>query len=98
MGDWPELDERVLESRTQGLPFAAIARELALPGAGDAYQAFLRAFHHRPLLERARIRQEELARLEYLRSVGQDHAGLAPEQLQRRLHAVQRMRNAILAD
>lgn len=34
-----ELDERVLESRTQGLPFVAIAREFALEGAGDAILA-----------------------------------------------------------
>lgn len=93
-----ELDERVLASRSQGLPFGAIAREFALPGPGDAYQAFLRAFRRHPLLDRARVRQEELARLEYLRTVVQDRADLTPEELQARLRAIQRMRDAILAD
>lgn len=98
MGGTLELDNRVLESRTQGVPFAAIAREFALQGPGDAYQAFLRAFRRRPLLERARIRQEELARLEYLRTVVQSRSDLAPEHMQSRLRAIQRMRDAILTD
>jgi len=92
-----ELDERVLASRTQGLPFAAIAREFALEGAGDAYQAFLRAFRRRPLLERARIRQEELARLDYLRTVVQTCPDYQPDQIPGRLLALQRMRDSILA-
>jgi hypothetical protein len=98
MGGTLELDERVLESRSQGLPFGAIAREFALPGPGDAYQAFLRAFHRHSMLDRARVRQEELARLEYLRTVVQDRADLTPEDLQSRLRAIRRMRDAILAD
>lgn len=93
-----ELDERVLESRSQGLPFGAIAREFALPGPGDAYQAFLRAFRRHSLLDRARVRQEELARLEYLRTLVQDRTNLTPDDLQARLRAIQRMRDAILAD
>jgi hypothetical protein len=98
MGKTLELDKRVLESRTQGLPFAAIAREFALAGPGDAYQAFVREFRRRPLLERARIRQEELARLEHLRTVVQRRDDLTPEQMQGRLRAIQRMRDAILTD
>src|SRR5258708_5440770 len=93
-----ELDERVLEARSQGLPFGAIAREFAMPGPGDAYQAFRRAFRRHSLLDRARLRQEELARLEYLRTVVQNSADLAPEVLQARLGAIQRMRDAVLAD
>jgi hypothetical protein len=50
------------------------------------------------MLDRARVRQEELARLEYLRTVVQDRADLTPEELRARLRAIQRMRNAILAD
>jgi hypothetical protein len=65
---------------------------------GDACQAFLRAFRRRPLLERARIRQEELARLEYLRTVVQSRSDLTAEHMQRRLRAIQGMRDAILAD
>lgn len=98
MSGSPELDEHVLDSRTHGLPFGAIAREYALPGPGDAYQAFLRAFRRRPLLERARIRQEELARLEHLRTVVQDRVDFTPEDLHGRLRAIQRMRDAILTD
>ena len=84
--------------RTQGLPFAAIAREFALEGAGDAYRAFLRAFRRRPLLERARIRQEELARLEYLRKVVQTSADCPAQHMHDRLRAIQRMRDTILAE
>jgi hypothetical protein len=50
------------------------------------------------VLERARIRQEELARLEYLRTVVQSRSDLTLQQIQGRLRAIQRMRDAILTD
>jgi len=60
-------DKQALESRTGGTSFGAIARKLEYRGAPNAYDAFLRAFRRWPLLERARIRQDELARLAALR-------------------------------
>ena len=91
-------DERALELRTGGTSFGAIARELKYRGAPNAYEAFLRAFRRRPLLERARIRQDELARLAQLRQHLNARADLAPNQLRAQQQVIQRMRDAILAD
>jgi hypothetical protein len=98
MDNLADRDERALELRTGGTSFGAIARKLEYRGAPNAYEAFLRAFHRRPLLERARIRQDELARLAALREQLNARADLAPNQLRAQQQVIQRMRDAIFAD
>jgi hypothetical protein len=98
MTDPPDRDERALHLRAEGTSFGSIAKQLEFRGAPSAYEAFLRAFHRRPVLERARIRQDELARLAQLRQHLNARTDLASSQLQAQQQVIQRMRDAILAE
>jgi hypothetical protein len=98
MDNLADRDKHALELRTGGTSFGAIARKLEYRDAPNAYEAFLRAFHRRPLLERARIRQDELDRLAELRQHLDARAALAPNQRRAQQQVIQRMRDAILTE
>lgn len=67
MSDLSEaVEERVLQLRNEGQAYARISRELGLDRTADAQQAFRRALLRLPGPDAARVRGEELTRLDRL--------------------------------
>jgi hypothetical protein len=92
------LDEQVVGLRTQGRSFAAIARTLGLEGARQAHEAFSGALRRRPAPERAELREAESVRLEALAESTRAREDLTPEQVNKRLRTIERLRQTVMMD
>ena len=91
-----EQDEQVLALRRQGLSFAAIARDLDIDRAITANRAFNRALRTRPAAEQEVVRAEENRRLDALAARVRSRAGLTPEDVERKLRNIERLRSQLM--
>jgi hypothetical protein len=98
MVDTPARDEEALELRTRGQSFGAIATTLGYQRAHEANEAFNRALRRKPPEQRANLRREELARLDALADGVRANKQLGPDDIVRRLRAVELLRLMLLAD
>jgi len=90
-----DVDEQVLRLRETGASYSAIARCLELRRAVDAHRAFVRAVGRRDGEERRQLVANESARLDKLElRIRQRDAG-DQEKIERRLLAVDRLRQAL---
>lgn len=88
-------DEQVLRLRETGASYSAVARSLGLRRALDAHRAFVRAVNKREGDERHQLVTREMARLDQLEiRIRQRDAG-DDEKVERRLLALQRLREAL---
>ncbi len=92
------VEDEVLALRLQGKSFSAIARSLGLERPFQANDAFIRALRRRPASERDSIRREELVRLDALADAVRANNELEPAGVARRLHTLDRLRAALVAD
>ncbi len=93
-----ERDDQALELRRNGKSFRSIAGALALDRSRDAIDAVHRSIRRRPARERARLRKEELRRLDDLAARLQRRDSATPEVQARRVRVVEWMRTTLLAD
>ena len=91
-------DDDVLQLRSSGASFARIARSLGYGRAREANDAFHRAMLRRPIGERHEIRTAEFARLEDLERVVRGDDRLTADELAKRLHTIDRLRDRLLAN
>ena len=87
------IDDRVLELRSQGRSYGAIARELGLDQPRDAHDAFRRAVRSRPAPEQTVLRNQELDRLDELSEQIRTLPHLTAEQVAAQLRVVTRLRH-----
>ncbi|HLX78026.1 MAG TPA: hypothetical protein VKR27_04015 [Acidimicrobiales bacterium] len=85
-------DQVVLALREEGRSFSAIARQLGLRRAKDAYATFHRTLASRPEAERAEIVRRELERLAVLEVRIRSRDAKEPEKMARRLEGLEQMR------
>jgi hypothetical protein len=88
-------DEEALVLREKGHTFAAIARNLGFKRAGDARVAFLQALRKREGAEREQVTRRESERLNELETRIRDRDAADPEKMERRLAALEKMREAL---
>jgi hypothetical protein len=88
-------DERVLKLRAEGRAFASIARELDLQNGYQAILGFRRALARRPVEERSRQREEELARLDRMAESVHSRSELSEEDVNARLATLDRVRGLL---
>lgn len=81
--------------RDTGRTYAAVARTVGFKRAGDAQAAFLRALHQREGDERGRLTKRELVRLDELESRIRSRDADEPEKMERRLVALEKMRDML---
>jgi hypothetical protein len=98
MDDTAGLDDKAVELRAEGRSFGSIAKILGYPTAHDANEAFNRALRRRPKTEQARIRDEELTRLDKLSQRVQDSEDLSPEDVSRYLQGLHQLRARLLVE
>lgn len=91
-------DHEVLDLRSTGQSYGAIAKAVGLPRARDAHDAFLRALRRQPAAEQAALRAAELRRVDDLARCLQHQPGVSEQQLTRKLQALARLRGSVLAD
>jgi hypothetical protein len=91
-------DAKVVELRASGRSFGAIAKLLGLTHARDACLAFNRGIRARPAAELARLRKQEVARLDKLATRVAARAELSGDEVTRRLQKVERLRSDLLAE
>ncbi len=92
------VDERVLQLRDQGQAYARISRDLGLDRTADAQQAFRRALRRLPAPEAARVRGEELTRLDRLADRVRGDTARNDVDRARQLKRIDRMRDRIRDD
>jgi hypothetical protein len=92
------VDQKVLELRGQGRGYAQICRDLGLDRTADAQQAFRRALLGLPEVDAARVRGEELSRLERLAGKVREDATRNEVDRERQLKAIKRMRAHVRDD
>ncbi|MEW6153849.1 MAG: hypothetical protein AB1673_07660 [Actinomycetota bacterium] len=96
--DKTDIDEQALELRGKSKGFGKISEALGLPRPNDANEAFNRALRRRSPDEQVKIRQQENARLDLLaRSVSADSVRTQDE-IDKRLRAIDRLRNRLMAE
>lgn len=93
--DTTEVDERALALRSQGKGFGTIADTLGLERALDANHAFNRALRRRSAEEQATIRSHENQRLDRLADAVHANGALSPDEAEKRLRAIERMRTRL---
>jgi hypothetical protein len=81
--------------RDSGISYSAVAGRLGLNRAVDAQAGFVRALRRRPDEERAQLTQRESARLDALELRVRSRDAEEPEKMNRRLGALERLREAI---
>ena len=86
------IEDRVVELRTQGHSYGAIAKTLGLDQPQQAQSAFHRAVRERPRHEQRLLRDQELDRLDQLSQQIRTLPHLTDEQVTARLRAVDRLR------
>ena len=87
------IDHRVLELRSQGRSYGAIARELGLDQPRDAHDAFRSAVRSRPGPEQTVLRNQERHRLDELSEPIRTLPHLTTEQVAAQLRVVARLRH-----
>ena len=95
MNDPHEMDARVMELRRAGTPFKVIAKRVGLSGAREAFDAFQRVLHNQQPRQRARLRAEELRRIERIATRLNARADLTGEQHAVARRAIARWRQAV---
>jgi hypothetical protein len=90
-------DEQVLELREQRRSFAAIAKAVGFERASEASVAFNRALRRRSSKEQEVLRKAELGRLDEMARRVRENNELTPDDTERRLEAVDRLRARLLA-
>lgn len=91
-------DSRVLELRQAGKSFRAIAKVVGYERPRDVWLAFNRGLRRHAPEEQAKLRSDELGRLQALTDSVETKADLTPEQVTRRLASLERMRVALCAE
>jgi hypothetical protein len=89
------IDEQVLTMREANGSYSSIARRLSLRRATDAHRAFIRALGTRSSEDQRTLVANEQARLDTLEQRIRARDVADPEQLERRLQAVARLRSAL---
>ncbi len=85
--------DAVIDLREAGRSYAAIARELTMPGSVQAQAAFVRAVRHRPQQERTGLIERELGRLDDLeRKIRADQD---PNRASKHLVALEKLRSVL---
>ena len=98
MDDTSTRDDEVLELRTAGQSFAAIARKQGHGRASEAREAFNRAIRRRPAKVRAGLRIQEIARLDAMVEAFRSSRKLDQAEIAKRLRAVDQLRASLVAD
>lgn len=96
MADPAPTDDRVLELRSGGQSFGAIAKTLGLDSPRAAHDAFHRALRRRSPSEQAALRDQEVVRLDTLSRRLQGRAHLDDGQLAAQLSVVRRLREQLI--
>jgi hypothetical protein len=91
-------DDQVLELRGQGKSFARIAKTLGFTRPSEANEAFNRALRRKSPDVQDDVRRQELGRLDALLDGVRANAELAPDDRDRRLRSVERLRAKLLAE
>ena len=91
-------DEQALALRSSGKSFSTIAKTLGYDRSHEANEAFLRALRRKPAAARSDLRDAEAARLEALATKIQARDDLSPAQTQKRLRAVERLRQTLMME
>jgi hypothetical protein len=86
------LDEQALSLREADMSYTAIARKLELKRSVNAHKAFIRAVLSRQGDDQRSLVANERARLDRLERLVRERDAADPDQLQRRLRAVARLR------
>jgi len=94
----PQVDETVLELRSAGKSYAAIARTLGFERSSHAVAAFNRSLRRKVPDEQERLRAQEADRLQALTQAIGGNGELDDETRSRRLAAVDRMRVKLYAE
>lgn len=92
------VDERVLQLRGEGQPYARISRDLGLERAADAQQAFRRALLRLPAVDAQPVRHAELARLDRLADRVRADPTRTDMDRARKLKTIERMRQHVSDD
>jgi hypothetical protein len=93
-----DLDEQALVLRRQSTGFGKIAEALGFSRANDANEAFNRALRRRPPEEQEAIRSEENGRLDRLRDAVKADTERPKEEVDKRLRAIERLRDRLMRD
>ena len=93
-----DVDEQVLVLRSQSKGFGKIADALGLAKPSEANEAFNRALRRRPPDEQATIRSEENRRLDRLANAIKTDEARTPEDVDKRMRAIERLRTRLMAD
>lgn len=91
-------DDTALRLRAGGKSFVAVAEAMGYGRAHHANDAFNRALRRTPPGERDSLRRQELARLDTLAEGVRASQQLGPDDVARRLRAVERLRAMLLAE
>lgn len=86
------IDDRVVELRTRGCSYGAIAKSLCLDQPRDAHTAFHRAVRRRPVTEQKALRDQERGRLDQLSEQIRRLPHLTTAQAAAQLRVVERLR------
>jgi hypothetical protein len=89
-------DDRVLDLRTRGKSFVAIAELVGLGRPSRANEAFNRALRRMPAAERSVLQGQEMVRLEALAAGVRANRDLAPDDIARRLRTIARLRSMLV--
>jgi hypothetical protein len=90
-----DVDEEVVSLREKGESYSAVTRALGLKRAIDAQAAFVRAVRSRPDPERAGLSKRESLRLDQLEERIRSRDAEDPVKLERRLTALEALRQAL---
>jgi hypothetical protein len=90
------LDEEVVALRETGRSYASVAQALGIKRASDAHAAFIRVLRARPDEERAALAEREGQRLDKLEARIRGRDAAEPEKMERRLGALEKLRQSIL--
>ncbi|MGH9087680.1 MAG: hypothetical protein ACRDYZ_06140 [Acidimicrobiales bacterium] len=89
------MDGEALDLRERGASYSAIARQLELNRATDAHEAFIRALRALDDERRKQVIINEERRLDELEVRIRDRDAAAPEKVDRRVAAVERLRASL---
>ncbi|MGH9172600.1 MAG: hypothetical protein ACRD0Z_17325 [Acidimicrobiales bacterium] len=90
-----DVDEQILRLRDGGSSYSSVASKLGLPRAVDAQAGFIRALKRRPEDQQVDLTGREAARLDTLEARVRSRDAEDPEKMNRRLVALERLRDAL---
>ncbi len=91
-------EDKVLQLRGEGQPYARISRDMGLDRAADAQQAFRRALSRLADSDAKRVRAEEMSRLDRLAERVRADTRKNDMDRARQLKTIERMRSQISED